>query len=236
MNIKTLGLITIIFIIFSALPAVANIEINTITDMPNDIVAGSTYQVEYAFTTSQAMNVSINFSVIHIESDFDNWDICYVLNNTIIVPYESAPGQFTSGDISVNASEHNLIITFSSIPNLTPGDYTFEIEIISDEVTPTPTPTEKRSSRGGGSYTVTPTPTPTPNATATPIATTAPSESVTEFSTPAPINVTAAQTYLTTDYRPHIILGGMIFLLAAIITLIVLGRKKRKAKEAETLK
>ena len=168
MSIKSLMIIAIIAIVLSSSPSSAGITIDKEVDMPDSIVAGSTYQVEYTFTTSHAMNVSINFSAIHIEPNFDDWDVCYVLNNSVIVPYEPSPGQFTSGEISVNASEHDLIITFSSVPNLTPGEYMFKIDIVSDEDVPEQA-TPKKSSGGGRRYYPTPTPTPSPvNATPEP--------------------------------------------------------------------
>lgn len=162
-------MMTILTIVFSVLPSSAGITINTITDMPENMVAGSTYQVNYTFTTSHQMNVSINFSAMHTETNFGDWDVWYVLNGSVIVPHEPIPGQFTSGDISVNASEHSLIITFSSVPNLAPGEHVFTIDIISDEDAPEQA-TVKKSSGGGRKY-PTPTPTPTPsqvNATSEP--------------------------------------------------------------------
>ena len=220
MSIKSLMLITMITIVLSASPSSAGITGNTVIGMPDNIVAGSTYQVEYMFTTSDAMDVSIDFSATHTESNLGDWNVCYVLNNSVIVPYEPLPGQFTSGDISVNASDHNLIITFSSVPNLTPGKYAFKIDVIQVEDAPVEQASGRSSSRSSGFY-ITPAPTETPvNATETP--------------TPMPVNETNTTEKHINVTEPaqepddtNLIAYGIVGVIVAALLIYLYNKRKK---------
>ena len=210
----------------------------TITDFPTDMKAGQTYQSECSFASTHDTSILINFTVSHPDINYDEWNAHFILNGTTMSFNESAPGHFTSNITSIVKGNHKLNISFSSLHNIVPGQYGYEFNLSSTQIEVTPT--KKRRSSGGSTTawpittptaTVTPTPVPTPVPTAIPDL-----SKPTVSPTPEPVNITSAQTYITTDYRPHMMLGGMIFLLAAIITLISLGRRKKKAKAAAALK
>ena len=210
----------------------------TITDFPTDMKAGQTYQSECSFASTHDTSILINFTVSHPDINYDEWDAHFVLNGTTMQFNESAPGHFTSNITSISKGNHNLIISFHSLSNIVPGQYGYEFNLSSTQIEVTPT---KKSRSSGSSTTAWPitthTATASPTATPTPVSTEISDLSMPTVSpTPEPVNITSAQTYIATDYRPHMMLGGMIFLLAAIITLISLGRRKKKAKAAAALK
>ena len=206
--------------------------------LPTDMRPGFTYHSNYTFSSTHATSIIVNFSILHPDINCDEWFAHFVLNGTAMSFNESSPGNFTSNAISIAIGDHTLNLSVYSLPNIVPGQYNYTFNLSSEQIEITPTPTKKkRSSRGGTSTwpittpTATVTPTPTPTATPTPI----PGE-IAPPPTPAPtpyINISAAQAQITTDYRPHVILGGMLFLLAAIIAMIMLGKKRKKARQAK---
>lgn len=222
----------------------------TLVDFPDDVKSGEIYTTEFSFSSTHNTLILINFTITQLNTEFaigfNEWGAHFILNGTAFNLNETAPGQFMSNATPINVSDHNLTLSFSSLPNIVPANYNYSLEMSSEQIEVAPSPTKKKRSSGGGSSTwpittptatatATPTPTPTPTPVPTPAPTVIPSE-VAPLTTPEPypaVNISAAQAQITTDYRPHIIFGGMIFLLAAMVAMILLGRKRKKARQAK---
>lgn len=236
----------LLFIAFLISPALAD-TVDPIHDFqetvgfPDDIRSGYVYHTNFTFSSTHSVPILIDFSIIHPEIEYDEWDAHFVLNGTMMSFNESTPGNFTSGLTAISIGDHTLNLSFSSLGNIVPGDYDYTFNLSSTPIEVTLTSTKRRSSGSDDNIWPITTPTATAIHTVTPTPALVPTaipdlSNPTVSPTPEPINITSAQTYITTDYRPHMMLGGMIFLLAAIITLISLGRKKKKAKAAAALK
>ena len=226
-------------------------DFNETVSLPTDMRPGFTYHSNYTFSSTHATSIIVNFSVLHPDINYDEWFAHFVLNGTIMQFNESSPGNFTSNTTPIAIGDHTLNLSVYSLPNIVPGQYNYTFDLSSEQIEVVPTPTKKKKSRGGGGSstwpittptatpTPTPTPTPAPTPVPTPVPTTAPTAIPSEVislpaSEPYPVvNISAAQAQITTDYRPHIIFGGMIFLLAAMVAMILLGRKRKKAREAK---
>lgn len=209
-------------------------DFQEIIGFPDDIKSGYTYYTSFTFSSIHVVPIFINFSIIHPDIEYDEWNAQFTLNGTVMSFNESGPGNFTSDPIVISKGSHILNLSFSSLANVVPGDYDYTFDLSSTPIEVTLASTRSGSSGRGVTSTwpiTTPTAIATLTSTSTPLSTAIPDVSLSTVSpTLSPVNISATQTYITTDYRPHIMLGGMVFLLAAIIALILLGERKRKMK------
>lgn len=158
-----LTIIAIILMLFFTAPALGE-TINPlenfviIEDIPGNISIGSQYRVAYNFTLTHDIDVLMNFSVLHTDVDYGEWDVYYILDDTVIVPDEVEPGQFSS-EIEMTVGNHEMVTVFRSLPNIVPDEYGFHSYLVYDGII---IASVERKSSGGSSTWPTPTPTPTP--------------------------------------------------------------------------
>lgn len=241
-------LLSILLILaFLIIPALADtIEplygIMIVEDFPDEMRSGETYTTEFTFSSTHSTLIFINFTISHPDTEFaveyNEWNAHLVLNGTTFELDEISPGEFTSNAIPIDVNNHILNLSFSSLPNIIPDQYTYDFNLSSQqiEVTPTPTAASRRSSSGSSSgswiittatatATATPTPTPTPTATKAPVV----SESTPE-ATPE-TNITAEQQTVYTSSKEGFTFMdwfAVVFFILMIPALILLKRWKVK--------
>ena len=165
MKIKLL----IFILLFLISPALGDINPITshevIRDFSNNTTAGITNYYEIIFTTNHATTVSMTFTVMNNSSTaevwMNDWEVNYTLNGDIITPTEVSNSTFTANS-KLSVGIHNLIVTYTPVTNLIPGNYTLSLDLSAEGYT-----IEKKSSGGGRSnwyyyQSLTPTVTPTP--------------------------------------------------------------------------
>ena len=160
-----LTIITIILMLFITTPVLGEIinpvdSFEEIESFPVNITVGAQHQIIYNFSLTHDINVSMNFSVSHPDIEYNEWDICYILNNKTIIPNETGPGIF-SNETTMTIGDYELITTFRSVPNIMPGTYEFRSWLECDGIVII----YVKDKPSGGSSTwpiITPTPTPTP--------------------------------------------------------------------------
>lgn len=136
-----------------------------IEDFPDNITAGSQYQIIYNFSLAYNVDVAMNFSISHPGIEDDEWNVSYILNGETIIPNETGPGIF-SNETMMAIGDYELITTFESLPNIMPGTYEFKSWLTYDGIE---VASVKKKSGGGRRYYPTPTSTPEPvNATPEP--------------------------------------------------------------------
>ena len=218
-------------------------DLVTIEDFPDDIKSGETYTTEFTFSSTHNTLIFINFTITHPDTEFaveyNEWDAHFVLNGTSFELNESSPGHFASNATPINIGDHILNFSFSSLPNIVPGQYKYDFNLSSQQIEVPST----RSRRSGGSSTgswiitistATPTPTPTVDKTSTSSVSQVPK--ATE-GTPEPTpetNITTEQTVYTSSKEGFTFMDwfAVIIFILMIPTLILLKRWKVK-KTAE---
>lgn len=230
MNIKNLVIITFILLLFNISPSLADdsiINFQIEVPIPDTIIASSTYQTEYSFTSTRETNIEINFNISHSDIKYNDWTVCFILNDTVIATNENYQGCFSSSIINIPQDEYTLIISFRSLPNIKPDEYTFTTKLYSEnEIVEI---VKKKSSGNGGDWPII---TPTPTITPTPISTSSPSTATLEPTptpTSTPIFNETNVTIQPTPEKPS--LTHWIILLVTIlmiITGILIYRNRRK--------
>lgn len=170
MQIKHL-IITLLLLSFIISPAIAAEDaitnFITIIPMPVNIVAGSTYQMEYSFTGTGSVDIEINFNITAPELtpvstsaiptvNFGDWYVFYVLNGVVITTTEEDPGHFT-GTAPIVANNYELIIQFEPVPNVIPGEYGSIVTVRGEQIE-VYYPPDDDNDNGGSSRRSTPTP------------------------------------------------------------------------------
>lgn len=169
MNIKII-ILTITLLSFISTASADNpiSDFKTIIPIPDNIVAGSTYQSEYTFIVIHQTTVFINFTIEHPDVNYDDWYIYYILNKNIITPNETSPGTFSSDELTLLAGDFNLTLYIQPIPNVNYSEYNYDLSLnpVNIPIPPTPSTPDDDSFGGfGGRRRFLSTPTPTPNAT-----------------------------------------------------------------------
>lgn len=101
-------------------------DFNVVSFFPDEIVAGSVYSAEIEFTGMEPINVNVSLTIDN--SNYNDWIINFVLNNSALQSTETQPGVFVCNmDIPLGHNELE-IIAFTN-PALIPGAYNFSITI-----------------------------------------------------------------------------------------------------------
>lgn len=200
-------------------------DINPITsheeikDFANNTSAGNANYFEMNFTTNHVTTVSITFAVTNDsltnEVWMNDWEVTYTLDGIIITPTEVSNSTFTTNSTLIVGS-HNLVITYTPVANLVPGNYTLSLDLSAEGYT-----IKKSSSGGSRGYYPTPTPTPTPvNATETP--------------TPVPVNetnITEKHINVTEPTQEpdgsNLYLYGILGVIASALLIYLYGKHKK---------
>jgi len=158
MSRKTYAFVLIVLVLaFTLTPGVHakspidNVEI--VQDLPENIVAGSTYEMIITFDNvaeeSVPLIVEITVTCEEAPLGYDEIIVKEVkLNNDILDCTEEDPGFFRTEEGTLKAESSNeLSITVSSLVNLMPGTYTFEIDLLGEEIEPEPEPSGGRPNK-----------------------------------------------------------------------------------------
>lgn len=226
-------LIALLILAFLISPSLADtfeplIDFETVHALPENMLSGYTYLSLHYFSSTHDTSIIVDFTVLHPDIEYDEWNVHFSLDGADIFLNETSPGDFTSEKIPISTGHHVLVLSVSSLPNIIPGQYGYEYNLLSEQLNVAPTATLKKSSSESISWiTTTPTATPTPS----PTHATTDTNEIVSTTTPEPTNITTIETFQAADYRPHIIVGGLLFLLIVIMSLIIIGNWKKKMNE-----
>jgi len=185
----TIGIVSLLLL--SGIAASAEVwaiqDFKVIQDFPTQMVAGSTYEAQYTFRSTDSVPLQVNLSISHPLIEEEEWFITVTLDGGEVNCTEVSAGNFSIEECQVGTGEHDLRITVSSLLNILPDTYDITMEIWSSKVMVYST-----SPVGGGSRAApTPTPSPTPTVTPTPTPTVTPTvtPTITPTVTPTPTPV-----------------------------------------------
>lgn len=197
-------------LLLSGIAASAEVEgFQVITDFPDTMIAGSTYEAHYTFRCTHSIPIRVNLSILHpLLNESGEWFVSVTLDGDKINCNESSAGNFSIDECQIGAGEHDLMISVSSLPNILPDTYNITIEMWSEKVVVYTSPPI------GGGRRAMPTPSPTP--TATPTVTPTPTPTVTATPTPT---VTPTVTPPTPGFEAVFAIAGL---------LVVAGRKRHR--------
>lgn len=104
-------------------------DFTVVKDFQTSLVAGTEKDAIFTFSSSCDMNISI---VCIIQNQYliecDEWIITFVLDETIIQPFETLPGVFVA-DEAIETGEHTLQIEYYALPAVKPDNYEFTISL-----------------------------------------------------------------------------------------------------------
>ena len=143
MNRKTYAIaLTVLIIAFILVPGVQAYPIENmviVQPLPDSMVAGSSYEMIITFDNivPESVSFTVEMTVIS-EVLIIGYDEIFVdeitLNDIILISYQESPGVFTAdGEVLAN-SQNELSIVLHTAINLMPGTYTFDIDLLGEEV------------------------------------------------------------------------------------------------------
>jgi len=167
---KAIGIVIVSMLLLSGIAASAEVEdFQAIQDFPTQMVAGSTYEAQYTFRSTNSVPIQVNLSVSHpLLDETGEWFVSVTLDGDKIICTEVSAGNFSTDECYIEAREHDLIISVSSLPNILPDTYNITVEIWSKKVMVYTSPPVGGGRRATPTLTATPTITPTATPTATP--------------------------------------------------------------------
>lgn len=115
-----------------------------VQDLPGTLVAGNTYCMNLTFdnVAKETVALTIHITVTGEDLGFDEILINEVeLNGAVLDCNEDEPGFFTAEGVLTATSHNRLDITVSTKINLMPGNYTFEVDLLGEEMTEPRPPT-----------------------------------------------------------------------------------------------
>jgi len=110
-----------------------------VSGLPEEIVAGNSYDITVTFETTKTMDVTLNLQAICEEAPLNKGEIMVnslKLNGAPITINEESPGVFISEKDKVTAGLHKYTLTVSSLVNLMPGTYTFQFTVLGEVAKP----------------------------------------------------------------------------------------------------
>lgn len=182
---KAIGIAIVSLLLLSGVAASAEVwaiqDFRVVTDFPDSMTAGATYEAHYTFRSTHSVPIQANLSVSHPLINEGEWFVTVMLDGDEINCTEVSTGNFSMEECQIGTGEHDLRINVSSLLNILPDTYDITMELWSSKVTVYPP-----STGGGGRRRATPTPTPSPTPTPTATPTVTPTPTITPTPTPTP--------------------------------------------------
>ena len=110
---------------------------HVVTNFPETMYAGSTYETYYRFRniTKQEVPVTVRFIIVGPEIGMDEWFVDVTIDGDEVECDEIEPGVFESSEYLVSPkSWHDLRIGVSSRPDILPSTYALTMELHSMKV------------------------------------------------------------------------------------------------------
>ncbi len=110
---------------------------HVVTNFPETMYAGSTYETSYRFRniTKQGVPVMVRFIIVDPEIEMDEWFVNVTIDGEEVECDEIEPGIFESNEYFVSPkSWHDLRIGVSSRPDILPFTYDLTMELHSTKV------------------------------------------------------------------------------------------------------
>ena len=121
-------------------------DLEVVQDFPETLVAGNSYEIVILFDNIAKENITFYVNItVTCDDPLGLGDVLVEevkLNGEALPCVETGSGIFSTPDGgNLEAMSHNeLCITISTVINLMPGSYTFEIDLMGEEIEPEPGP------------------------------------------------------------------------------------------------
>jgi hypothetical protein len=104
-------------------------DVLVVTDFPTTIYGGSTDTAQYQLTFSEKTSIIIQIDVCHpLLEKCEEWQVGICLDDCQLSMEEISPGSFRSGSYQIEKGAHMVDVVLTSVPNIYPDQYGFDIE------------------------------------------------------------------------------------------------------------